>query len=68
MIWHQVQALSQVPGLSDIVLIGVYEDSVFATFLKESKREFLNVNIRSASHPYRPFFNRVAHTSSSPIL
>lgn len=34
------------PGLNEIILIGVYEDAVFAGFLKDCRREFPNVSIR----------------------
>jgi mannose-1-phosphate guanylyltransferase len=46
MIWHQLKALAQVPGLIEVVLIGVYDDAVLQGFLKESKREFPNLAIK----------------------
>lgn len=46
MIWHQLSALATVPGLSEIIIIGFYEDSVMSGFIKDSKREFPNVAIR----------------------
>ena len=50
MIWHQVSALAQVKGLTEILLLGVYEDSVLADFVKQVKREFTHLNIRSVRH------------------
>ena len=46
MIWHQISALAKVKGLNEIILLGVYEDSVLAQFLGESRREFPNVQIK----------------------
>lgn len=46
MIWHQLSALAGVPGLTEIIIIGFYEDSVMSGFVKDSKREFPNVAIR----------------------
>lgn len=46
MIWHQISALAGVKGLTEILLLGVYEDSVLADFIKQVKREFPNVSIR----------------------
>lgn len=46
MVWHPLAALAKVPGLSEIILIGFYEDNVMAPFVKESQREFPNIRIR----------------------
>jgi mannose-1-phosphate guanylyltransferase len=46
MVWHPLAALAQVPGLTDIIMVGFYEDSVMAPFVKESQREFPNIRIR----------------------
>lgn len=46
----------QVPGLNEVILIGVYEDSIFQTFLKDCKREFPNISVScvySFSQPSR---------------
>jgi mannose-1-phosphate guanylyltransferase len=45
MVWHPLNALAQVPGLTDIIMIGFYEDSVMAPFVRESQREFPNIRI-----------------------
>ncbi|WVF67434.1 hypothetical protein IAT40_002190 [Kwoniella sp. CBS 6097] len=45
MIWHPLSALAKVPGLTEIIIIGFYEDSVMSSFIKESKREFPNIGI-----------------------
>lgn len=45
MVWHPLNALAQVPGLTDIIMIGFYEDSVMASFVRESQREFPNIRI-----------------------
>ncbi|WVQ71947.1 hypothetical protein IAR50_001489 [Cryptococcus sp. DSM 104548] len=45
MIWHPVSALSKVAGLTEIIIIGFYEDSQMAPFVKEAKREFPNIGI-----------------------
>lgn len=47
MIWHQISALVKVQGLTEILLLGVYEDSVLSEFVKETRREFPNVQIKS---------------------
>ena len=50
MIWHPLAALAAVPGLTDIIIIGFYEDSTMAGFIKDSKREFPNIAIRFVRH------------------
>lgn len=45
MVWHPLAALAQVPGLTDVFLIGFYEDSVMAPFVKEAQREFPKIKI-----------------------
>ena len=53
MVWHPLAALTKVPGLTEVVLIGFYEDSVMAGFIKDSKREFPDITI-SYLREYRP--------------
>jgi mannose-1-phosphate guanylyltransferase len=53
MIWHPLAALAKVSGLTDIIIIGFYEDAVMSGFVKDSKREFPNINI-SYLREYRP--------------
>ncbi|PLW30728.1 hypothetical protein PCANC_20230 [Puccinia coronata f. sp. avenae] len=45
-IWHGIQALSKIPDLKEILLIGFYEDSVLAPFIKQASRDFPNLQIR----------------------
>ena len=53
MIWHALRALSAVADLSEILLIGVYEDAVFTDFLRSARREFPNVTVNYLRE-YRP--------------
>jgi hypothetical protein len=62
MIYHPLLALSKIKGLTEVVIIGFYEDSLFADFIKQAKREFPGLSItyvplcslRLTSHrPYR---------------
>ena len=46
MIWHPLAALAKVEGLTEVIIIGFYEDSAMAGFIKDSKREFPNIGIR----------------------
>lgn len=45
MVWHPLAALARVEGLTDVFLIGFYEDSVMAPFVKAAQREFPHVRI-----------------------
>jgi mannose-1-phosphate guanylyltransferase len=45
-IYHHVQALTKVPGLTEILLIGFYEQGVFDRFLLEVQIEFPLISIR----------------------
>ncbi|KAK8854716.1 hypothetical protein IAR55_003455 [Kwoniella newhampshirensis] len=45
MIWHPLSALAKVEGLTEIIIIGFYEDSVMSGFIKKAKREFPNIGI-----------------------
>jgi len=45
-IWHALQALNKVEGLSEVYLIGFYEDSVFSQFLREVAKDFPNLKVR----------------------
>jgi mannose-1-phosphate guanylyltransferase len=53
MVWHPLAALAKVPGLTEILIIGFYEDSVMSGFIKDAKREFPNIGI-SYLREYRP--------------
>lgn len=45
MIYHPLLALSKIKGLTEVVIIGFYEDSLFADFIKQAKREFPGLSI-----------------------
>lgn len=45
MVYHPLLALSKVQGLSEIFLVGSYEDNLMADFIKSTKREFPNLKI-----------------------
>ncbi|KAK1927222.1 nucleotide-diphospho-sugar transferase [Papiliotrema laurentii] len=53
MLWHPLAAMAKVPGLTEVIIIGFYEDAAMAGFVKESKREFPNIAI-SYLREYRP--------------
>ena len=46
MIWHGIQALSKVEGLKEVILIGFFDDTVFAQFLRETAKDFPSLSIR----------------------
>lgn len=48
-IWHGIQALSKVEGLTEVILIGFYDDAVFSSFLKDCVKDFPQLKIRCAS-------------------
>jgi mannose-1-phosphate guanylyltransferase len=48
LLYHPVKALSEVKGLSEILIIGFYESSVFTEFLNRAQAEFSNITIRLA--------------------
>lgn len=52
MIWHQISALAKVKGLNEVILLGVYEDRVLEQFLRESRREFPGVQIKSVDSSF----------------
>ncbi|BGP43542.1 hypothetical protein JCM10450v2_007709 [Rhodotorula kratochvilovae] len=45
-IWHSLVALSHVEGLNEVLLVGFYDESVIAPFVKEAARDFPNLSIR----------------------
>lgn len=47
MIYHPLLALSKIKGLTEVVIIGFYEDALFADFIKQAKREFPGLSITS---------------------
>ncbi|KAJ3227751.1 Proteasome subunit alpha type-2 [Clydaea vesicula] len=46
MIYHHVAALSKIPGMKEILLIGFFEPKIFESFLNDVKNEYNNINIR----------------------
>jgi len=46
LIWHHIRALSKVSGVTEVLLIGFYEDAIFAPFLKDVSREFKNLSVK----------------------
>lgn len=49
MAWHPLAALAKVPGLSEVIIIGFYEDSVLSGFIRDARREFPNITITCVS-------------------
>ncbi|GAA6043709.1 hypothetical protein JCM8097_007494 [Rhodosporidiobolus ruineniae] len=45
-IWHSLVALSHVEGLSEVLLVGFYDEAVINSFIKEASRDFPNLSIR----------------------
>ncbi len=48
MIWHPIAALSRVPALKEIIIIGFYEDALMQDFLRAARREFGGLTIKWA--------------------
>lgn len=40
MIWHQLQALSEVSDCTEVFLVGFWPEETFAAFVRESNTEF----------------------------
>ncbi|RVX72518.1 hypothetical protein B0A52_03708 [Exophiala mesophila] len=45
-IWHCLKAVSRVPDIKEVILIGYYDESVFRDFIKDSSREFPQIKIQ----------------------
>ncbi|GAA5870672.1 hypothetical protein JCM8547_005026 [Rhodosporidiobolus lusitaniae] len=45
-IWHSLVALSRVEGLSEVLLIGFYDEAVISPFIKEATRDFPNISVK----------------------
>ncbi|GAA5911470.1 hypothetical protein JCM6882_005011 [Rhodosporidiobolus microsporus] len=45
-IWHSLVALARVEGLSEVLLVGFYDEAVITPFIKEASRDFPNLSIR----------------------
>lgn len=45
-IWHCLTAISKVPSIQEVCLIGYYDESVFRDFIKDAAAEFPNLPIK----------------------
>ncbi|KAH8882231.1 nucleotide-diphospho-sugar transferase [Thozetella sp. PMI_491] len=45
-IWHCLTAIAKVPSISEVYLIGYYEESIFRDFIKDAASEFPNLSIK----------------------
>ncbi|KAK6382862.1 hypothetical protein LTS17_003532 [Exophiala oligosperma] len=45
-IWHCLKAVSKVPDIKEVILIGYYDESVFRDFIKDSSKEFPQIKIQ----------------------
>ncbi|KAJ2902959.1 hypothetical protein MKZ38_010611 [Zalerion maritima] len=45
-LWHCVTAVSKVPSIHEVYMIGYYEESVFRDFIKDASTEFPNLSIK----------------------
>jgi mannose-1-phosphate guanylyltransferase len=45
-IWHCLKAVSKVPDIKEVILIGYYDENVFRDFIKDSGHEFPNIKIQ----------------------
>ncbi|EHY58195.1 hypothetical protein HRR83_004944 [Exophiala dermatitidis] len=45
-IWHCLKAVSKVPDIKEVILIGYYDENVFRDFIKDSSREFPQIKIQ----------------------
>ncbi|KAK0744420.1 nucleotide-diphospho-sugar transferase [Apiosordaria backusii] len=45
-IWHCLTAISKVPSIHEVYLIGYYEEHVFRDFIKDSSSEFPDLSIK----------------------
>jgi mannose-1-phosphate guanylyltransferase len=45
-IWHCLKAVSKVPDIKEVILIGYYEENVFRDFIKDSSKEFPQIKIQ----------------------
>ena len=46
MIWHPLAALSRIPNLTEVFIVGFYEDALMSDFIRSAKREFPKLSIR----------------------
>lgn len=43
---HHLAALSKIEGLKEVLVIGFFEDNVFARFIDDAASEFPNLHVR----------------------
>lgn len=46
LIYHHLDALSKVKSLKEVLIIGLFEDKVFAPYIETAATEFPHLNIR----------------------
>lgn len=46
MIWHPLAALARIPDLTEVFIVGFYEDALMSDFIRSAKREFPKLSIR----------------------
>ncbi|RKF57044.1 putative mannose-1-phosphate guanyltransferase [Erysiphe neolycopersici] len=44
-IWHCLTAISKLPDIQEVCMVGYYEEHVFRGFIKDSSKEFPNIKI-----------------------
>lgn len=45
-IWHCLRAVSKVPGIREVILVGYYEEGVFRDFIRDSSKEFPQIRLQ----------------------
>ncbi|KAI5455332.1 hypothetical protein NCC49_000146 [Naganishia albida] len=45
MIWHPLAALARIPDLTEVFIVGFYEDALMSDFIRSAKREFPKLSI-----------------------
>jgi mannose-1-phosphate guanylyltransferase len=45
-IWHCLRAVTKVPGIREVILVGYYDETVFRDFIKDSSKEFPQIRIQ----------------------
>ena len=45
-LWHCLRAVSKVPAIKDVILVGYYDETVFRDFIKDSAKELPQIRIQ----------------------
>ena len=45
-IWHCLRAVTKVPGIREVILVGYYDEGVFRDFIRDSAKEFPQIRIQ----------------------